>query len=1798
MRFFAIAATFLLLLLLPAAATAGEQPAVQVLGMRNGSREILPEIPIRVTFPTAMASQSAIDVETDSGPIRFSPALKVKFTWRSQTELEFVASRIPPGQRFELALQPGLKDLEGKPVPATGSLGSVVGKPFSVEVQFYAERVGRRPSVPVRLSHPVRPADLAATAWLQERDSRKRHPVEVVVDADVSETVDMATLTPRADLPGGATFDLIIDGLREAETGVALAHLMVEPLGTTEPLRVGKIAGFNYPMHKRRIAVEFNERVSPAEGRKIRVEPEVPNLECRSVWNALYLEGDFDITKSYRVVVPESVTGASGFSMAAESRWTARFHPKKPALIFPDDDLHQRARLGLRFAFMQVNTGPLHWRLARVAPEKLLAIHQRLREFTAEQIDPVTSEPVVDAATGLPKWVPTELLIEASRLEPVAEGEIAASEPEIDTRREILWKPEHGLPAGAYVLEITGKHPDELTLGNRALITFTEYAAVQKQFEDTRMLHVVNLGTGASVPGIRVRAITAKNEPRGEAVSDETGMARFDRQRLFPKGKEAAEWFLIETPDGPMLQRVDVHRYYESGYSDRENGGKPEHRIALTSDRPLYRSGQLLKFKGFARQIGRELRIPKAREIAWKIQNRDDEEFASGTAKLDEYGGFEGAWTLPETVQVGSYELVATLGRDKGKNSIDVQEFRPPPFRVELETPTGAKAVARITSAYFHGAANAGARLKWQATWTVENGLGEEDVVVTDQPRLLSSPRSWIKTVSGEAILAADGTAELRLDPPFTDRPAGTWYRVDWSADVTAVDGLTVSGIATSRIHGAPIQLTLSAKQAFSQNEPLRIAIEAGANGEDEKPAADVPLLIELYRVSTKTAREQISENVSRYRNSTSFEKLASYKEQTPKAATVPGPGEYLVIVRHASDPAIPAVSRRVYVAGPGDAEFPVQNAESLGVICDRPDGFYQPGDTAILSVQAPFAGVAWVSVEAEQVLDTLIVPLEGNSSRIELPIKPEYAPNAWATVHLLRPGGEQGAPAERFGSVQIQVRRPDWELQVVPRLDLKEVRPRQQISGCFEIRSQGRAVADADLTVYAVDESILDAGRWHEPPLREIMYPTRQWRVSTYRGLERIVTGVDNSALHQKGFIIGAGGVFKGAMEVRPDELRTNFPPLAFWQTRLRSDREGSVRFAFPAPDGLTKYRVIALAQTKEGQFGTGSDWVAVSKPVQVEPALPRFLRAGDEVELRAIVRQKVTDELPVTLRCTTGLTLVGGAEATQTTRRGMPAVFRFKAKVGEAGLAAVRFETSAGAGDAVELTLPIHPATLLRKQSVFGTLGEVSQRLPKEWAISRGTASVTVSSSPWLPKILGLPVLLEYPHGCMEQVSSRTLAYLRLNKLLDYLPEPRNYQRSIQQGVTAIVESTRNGGVPYWPGGVPVPYTTVAGYWTLRDAASQGIAVPPQTLGELRASVAAIAKGGAQVDRFSSVFALFVLAAESDEKELAPVLRAAYERRESFDAETRALLALAMHRLGGFQAQQIQLLREINKPPAERSFDPESFSSTPRVDAIGALAFASCDPSAESPMLDALKTRVEQWLDSSESLSTQENLWLLLAFDTLNASAIKEAKPANFRASAPDAVSRNGASALWTGRDLQRIAEFIPRIEGGESLSCVIAASYRSESPVTVRADHGFRVERVVKNLTDPKRTGEAEAPFRLGDQLQITFRMISPKRHHYVALEGELPAAFEAVNPRLATDRLPEPKREAAELSFAELRDRTTCLYFNRLEPGLHTSSVVVRVTTAGRFHWPATQVVPMYDSRFSGLSPSGVCHVVGD
>ena len=226
---------------------------------------------------------------------------------------------------------------------------------------------------------------------------------------------------------------------------------------------------------------------------------------------------------------------------------------------------------------------------------------------------------------------------------------------------------------------------------------------------------------------------------------------------------------------------------------------------------------------------------------------------------------------------------------------------------------------------------------------------------------------------------------------------------------------------------------------------------------------------------------------------------------------------------------------------------------------------------------------------------------------------------------------------------------------------------------------------------------------------------------------------------------------------------------------------------------------------------------------------------------------------------------------------------------------------------------------------------------------------------------------------------------------------------------------------------------------------------------------------------------------------------------------------------------------------------------------------------------------------MDDSLHLSTQENLWLLMALTTMLEG--EDYQQLTFEGSGADLKSGNGFSMGWRHRALSEIGKIGVQMDA-QPVYYLVDANVLRDMENSRREDRGLRVERVIKNMTAPARDGSAESPFRLGDEILVTYRLQSDKNHYYIALVDELPAGLETVNFNLAQVAefysLPKDAGDnGLHLDHSELRDRSANLYFNSLPEGSHTYSMLARVTSPGRFSWPATSVTPMYEPRFGAL-----------
>jgi uncharacterized protein YfaS (alpha-2-macroglobulin family) len=1794
-------------------------------GFTPNGGEIAPNAVVTISFPGPMVPADHIDLGGQAWPVKVTPALDGTFLWKSQTEGQLVVGSVVAGATHHFTVVPGLKDVTGQPVSSdvAGWAADFTTPTFTLATDAeFRKHLDASPRIPIHSTYDVLLTDVPKYSWIQDRDSRARFAVDAIQTSDGPLEADDFEIEPRNPLPPGHTYDLVIDGLPDSQSHQPLPYPAVFPLGDTQNLKIEWIGAFNPALQDPYIGIKFNDSISPDAFRPemIRVDPDVPNLTITTNDDdEIDITGDFDFTARYHVTVSTALAGERGYPLSAESRWAASFPPRQPCISFPGPRIYLRSGSALHFAFVQSNTPAVTWKLAGIPLEKLAAVNQRLEEYNDSATDPLTGEAETDPNTGWSVQKQTELLVGAFNLPVILSGTFAGTDTAGDVTRTI----DAALPAGAslsgpYLIEASSTLPGGRIAGGRALVCFSDYILTQKRTPSQVFLRVARMSDALPVSGVTVRAVTDQNIELGRAVTDGSGLATFSNAALFPPNSPGTDLFIADTPAGPALASADESAYQVSG--DNTSARVSNHALIIT-DRNLYRPGEEVKMKGILRDVAAGgLTIPAPGTVHWQIKQGDaNKVIGEGDAPLNATGAFEASWQIPTDAALGACTIDCTLngGAYNGTANIDIEEYRVPLFSVEVTgtTEVGGTAHIQVASAFFHGGGNSGARVHWKADWSALAETGTNTMRYNQYPEIgpaLDPDGLLATTIEGDTRLDANGMATISCDSPFKSNPAVGVSNIDWTADITSIDGQTLSGGYAETFSSTPVILGVVAEEQTTA--PRGIAVTLEAVDPDGNPIPNpANVTADLYKVTTKTVKEQVAPLVFRYRNNDEFAKVDSRDGTAPGSIlfTATDTGVYAIGV-HGKDVTTPLVSAETVVTGEEPAEMPVENDTSFTLETRKEP--WLPGDTAVFTVEAPSPGIEWACVETDSLLDSFIIPLSGNAGRIEIPVKNEYAPNATLAVYITRPGGASGLPIERFATVPFRVDRPDRELSLTPRMEHDEVRPGQNVHGEIDATSEGKPVAGADLAVFAVDDAVLKLGDWTLPDALSIFYPDNPYSFTEYGSLTNYVEMGNVQTGFQKGFVIGDGG----EETTNTTSLRKEFKTLAYWNASLKTDADGRATFDFTAPDNLTAYRIITIGQTGSNQFGgDASATVKVTKPLLVDPALPRFLRDGDEVELRAVVRESFADSTPITASCVTGsgCTLIAEPAVTGTATRNAPWVLRFRAKVADPGLAPIKVRFSATAvsdptmSDAVEISIPVGPPTIIRHEAVAGKFNgpefTAAANMPSDWNGGRGQYALTLSTTPWLPAITGIPTILDYPHGCFEQITSKLLCYSLLANLMDYLPDTEarlaSYNAIFQQGVDQIGSSLLDDGrLPYWPGGTEGDdYVTCQACWALNEAANSGFTITQDLADKLSKAVANIANHSTDPD--TRAFALFVLASLAPGVDYSAVAEDIYLHRATMDYDGRALLAMALQDLNIMPDAKVQLMAEIDKSIVPTAFKPETFGSMDRTEGICAMAFETIAPPNFTPAKKAeIQKRLLNILESASTLSTQENLWLLLAFKSMLDA---EAPPALTAAQPPPAeVSKNGASASWPSRKLADSLVLSGLNQG--LLAFLMQADYSRPEVDTARVDRGFRVERVVHDLTDPKRAGTPDAPYRIGDQILITYRIFSERQQYYVALEDSLPAAFETVNPNIAQigDFFqlppPDPNDMLLDLSYSEMRDRSTLLYFDDFPSGPGVYSVLARVTAAGTFRWPATQVTPMYDSRFSGLSASSVCIVTAE
>ncbi len=494
----------------------------------------------------------------------------------------------------------------------------------------------------------------------------------------------------------------------------------------------------------------------------------------------------------------------------------------------------------------------------------------------------------------------------------------------------------------------------------------------------------------------------------------------------------------------------------------------------------------------------------------------------------------------------------------------------------------------------------------------------------------------------------------------------------------------------------------------------------------------------------------------------------------------------------------------------------------------------YKVGETVDITIPAGDKGRVLLTLETgTKVIQSFWKEVKQGENKFNFKTTGEMSPTVYVHAALIQPHGQtqNDLPIRMYGVIPIEVEDPQTILKPMVKI-ADELKPDQEFS--LEISEEkNRSMA---YTIAIVDEGLLGLTNFKTPDPHAALYAKEALGVRTW-DIYDYVLGAYGGQLER---ILSIGG--DGEINVPLERKNANrFKPVVL-QAGPFYLSGGKKKHSFKMPNYVGSVRVMVVAAHADGAYGNAEKIVPVRKPLMALATLPRVLGPGEELRLPVTIfaMDKKVRNVDVQLAETTGLVSVvhGATKQLNFAEPGEDMAY-FNLKVGEkTGIAKFRI-TASGNGEQARQDIEIdvrnpNPYVTNVYDGLMQAGGSWSQAIKPFGTPGTNTATLELSSIPPLKLDERLRFLLQYPHGCLEQITSGAFPQL----YVDQLTKLNDAQKAAAKShVEAAIAKMKNyqmpaGGFAYWPGGDYDSWATnYVGHFLL-EAKAAGYAVPETML------------------------------------------------------------------------------------------------------------------------------------------------------------------------------------------------------------------------------------------------------------------------------------------------------------------------------------------------------------------------------
>ena len=870
------------------------------------------------------------------------------------------------------------------------------------------------------------------------------------------------------------------------------------------------------------------------------------------------------------------------------------------------------------------------------------------------------------------------------------------------------------------------------------------------------------------------------------------------------------------------------------------------------------------------------------------------------------------------------------------------------------------------------------------------------------------------------------------------------------------------------------------------------------------------------------------------------------------------------------------------FSAGWCDTQDAPDRPDKLDVQLDQAS--YKDGDKARVYIKTPFAGQLVMTVAGQKFKQIYAGPIGKEGITLDVAIKDTLLtkPGSYLLATVYRPGEAkaQQVPARAIGLAWLDLKK---SIPAIP-LEIKVpsvIKPKQKFDVIVNVPAHRPQLR---LTVAVVDEAILSLIDYKSPNPYEHFF-------SQIR--------LNYDLRDNYGYLINPYGVKPGSFSVGGDALNSRqlarlaarpFKVVSLFSGVIETKGQTEIRVPFDIPEISTQLRVMAVAWDDEA-MGQADTKLFVREDVDLYLSLPRFLTIGDQLEAPLIVKNVASDPGSYTITLESNL---GKLNETFTLAKDQQVQFPATLTAGIKEHVDT-MTTVINGKDNFTLSRSWDIATRSSVMDVamlqYGLLEPhktltIDVALLKDFQASHSLAELSLGSTPDYGYQRLIKELINYPYGCIEQTSSRLIAALHrmtidkktVNETRVLVDNLLNQLLAAQRldGSFTLWSTTSYSGDP-WLTLYVADVLTVAQQHNVQtpDALKYRLA---NWIKDRQQRASYYASGNTTYDLALQSYAEYIVA-KSGTGNLGQLRYFADNHQGQLVSRHECALIAAAY---SYYGQADQATKWFNKALAaseiKKAKHDEYSAYSSRVRDTALLLSVLAETTKSHPQLLALANELTDLTRQQKFFSTQEQAWLIRA-----AAALKD-KQMSFKVTVDgkDLEQNEAIHERYTNQDLkEKSIQIINNSEQPLHYSLSLQGK-----PISLEKlpQQGFDIDREIYSIdgkiVDLKKLKAGELYI-----VKISGRRLHKDIRH-VTIVDLLPACFDIENAQL-TNKTAENYDWLGTLTAAsrlEKRDDRFFAAFELQDKDDFTVAYLVRVTSQGRFTYPATYVEALYQSQY--------------